>query len=252
MNGQLSPSDGTLAEAPTTGLKPITWAEFGREMGIILIVGAAVWALFAYVIYPPLGWPKLAPVPARTVVLVGLVWWLMRKRGESFRDIGLCRPKKIWLAALLGILFLASNLFIVSQAVQALREALGVAPGDQSILAGIHGDLALYIMWLVIAWVAAGFGEEIFIRGYLMNRLATLFGGEKLGWTLAIIGQGVIFGMLHAYAGFGGVMVIGLSAMVTGVYYLIAGRNIWPLIFVHGAWDTLGITLYYLKGVPEL
>ena len=69
---------------------------------------------------------------------------------------------------------------------------------------------------------------------------------------MAILFQGALFGLAHAYQGYGGVMVIGLSAVVSGVYYLIAGRNLWPLIVLHGTWDSMGLTLLYLKGVTQI
>ena len=242
--------EGPSAAMPGPGPRAITWSGFGREMGLILLVGGAVWLLFAFLLHPAIGWPKLAPVPARTLVIVGVVWWLMRRRGESFADLGLRRPDKLWLAGVLTVAFLAANLLIVP-VLDALRQALDVPAPDISILDPLYGNLPIYLMWIAIAWTAAAFGEEMFFRGYLMNRVAALLGGERLGWTLAVLAQGALFGLGHAYQGFGGVITIGLSAVLSGVYYLVAGRNLWPLILLHGAWDTLGLTLLYLKGVPE-
>ncbi len=243
--------EGLSAAMPGPGAPAITWGGFGRELGLIILVGGAVWLGFAFLIHPAIGWPKLAPVPARTIVIVAVVWWLMRRRGESFRDLGLCMPKKVWLAAVLGFAFLLANLLIVRPLISELAGALDMPPADLSLFDSLYGNLPLYLMWLTIAWVAGGFAEEIFARGYLMNRVAALLGGERLGWTLAVLAQGALFGLAHIYQGYGAVFTIGLSAVVSGVYYLIAGRNLWPLIFLHGAWDTLGITLLYLKGVPE-
>ncbi len=243
--------EGPSAAMPGPGPRAITWSGFGREMGLILLVGGAVWLLFAFLIHPAIGWPKLAPVPARTMVIVAVIWWLMRQRGESFRDLGLRRPNKLWLAGVLGFAFLLANLLIFGPLFAELRDALGVAPSDQSFFDPLYGNLPLYLMWLTLAWAAGGFAEEIFFRGYLLNRVAALLGGQRLGWTLAVLAQGALFGLGHAYAGFGGVITIGLSAVLSGVYYLVAGRNLWPLIFLHGAWDSLGLTLLYLKGVPD-
>jgi membrane protease YdiL (CAAX protease family) len=243
---------GANTSIPGSTAEPVTWTGFGREMGLIVLVGGAVWLFFAYVIHPMIGWPALAPVPARTLVIVAVVWWLLRRRGEGFAALGLCKPKIVWLAGILGFAFLLADLLLFGPLFDGLRQGLGVPPSDISLFTPLYGNLPLYLMWITIAWAAGGFGEEILFRGYLMNRFAVLFGGQRLGWTLAVLLQGALFGLMHAYQGFGGVLVIGLSAMVSGVYYLVAGRNLWPLIFLHGAWDTLGITLIYLKGVPEL
>ena len=243
--------EGPHAALPGLQPRPLSWAGFGREMGLILVLGGAVWLVFAFLIHPAIGWPRLAPVPARTLAVVALLWWLLRQRGEGFGDLGLCKPEKIWLAGILAAAFLLANLLMFGPLLAGLREGLGVPPADPSFFAPVYGNFPLYLMWISIAWVAGGFGEEIFFRGYLMNRLAGLLGGQRLGWTLAIVAQAVIFGLGHAYQGLGAVIVIGLSAAISGVYYLIGGRNLWPLIFLHGAWDSLGLTLLYLKGVPE-
>jgi membrane protease YdiL (CAAX protease family) len=61
----------------------------------------------------------------------------------------------------------------------------------------------------------------------------------------------MLFGLGHFYAGPGVALMVGFGALFSGVYFLIAGRNLWALILAHGIWDTLGITLIYLNGTPS-
>jgi len=44
---------------------------------------------------------------------------------------------------------------------------------------------------------------------------------------------------------------VGIGALFSGVFFLIAGRNLWALILAHGIWDTAVVTLIYLTGTPS-
>ena len=75
--------------------------------------------------------------------------------------------------------------------------------------------------------------------------------GSVLAWSFAITVQAIVFGFGHLYAGPGTALTAGFGALFSGVYFLIAGRNLWALILAHGVWDTLGVTLMYLNGTPS-
>ena len=63
-----------------------------------------------------------------------------------------------------------------------------------------------FALWIVlVAWFAAGFGEELLYRGFLMDRLMRLRGMRGAKWPAAII-QAAIFGLAHLYQGLGGVL----------------------------------------------
>ena len=46
-------------------------------------------------------------------------------------------------------------------------------------------------------------------------------------------------------------MSAGFSALTNGVFFLLSGRNLWPVILVHGMWDSAVATLLELNGVPS-
>ncbi len=224
---------------------------FGRELAVLVVIAAAVTVLFMFVVNPLIGWPAVAPMPARSIILALVIIWMARERGESLSAFGLARPRRIWLAAVLGFIFVAVGLFALQPLKDLLREAVNAPPADLSTLEHIHGNLAAYLVWLVAAWVAAGFSEEFIFRGYLMNRIAAIGRGSIFAWFFAIIAQATLFGLGHLYAGPGVALTVGFGALFSGVYFLIAGRNLWALILAHGIWDSLGITLIYLNGTPS-
>jgi uncharacterized protein len=96
-------------------------------------------------------------------------------------------------------------------------------------------DSLLPRSWLeVVLWVAtsitAGFCEENAFRGYLQRQ----FHGLSGSMGMAIAGQGVVFGLFHAYQGWKNVIVISVLGVLFG---LLAGwrRNLRANIVVH-AW----------------
>jgi membrane protease YdiL (CAAX protease family) len=224
---------------------------FGQELAVLLVISSAVTVLFMFVVNPLIGWPAVAPMPARSIILALVIICIARAHGESLSAFGLARPRRIWLAVALGSIFVAVGLFALQPLKDLLREAVNAPPADLSTLEHIHGNLAAYLVWLVTAWVAAGFSEEFIFRGYLMNRIAAMGRGSALAWGLAIIVQAAVFGLGHLYAGPGVALTVGFGALFSGVYFLIAGRNLWALILAHGIWDSLGITLIYLNGTPS-
>lgn len=106
------------------------------------------------------------------------------------------------------------------------------------------GHLALWIV--AVAWIGAGFGEEVIWRGFLMDRLSRLRGiGSSV--TLVIIVQGVIFGLAHFYQGWSGILLTGAVGLWLGWIYIKAGRNIWATVLAHAAVDTVMLCLGYAE-----
>ena len=119
-----------------------------------------------------------------------------------------------------------------------------------SLYSGIQGNIVNFIILMIIAWTLAAIMEELVYRGYLMNRFTDLFGSNKLGWGLSIFITAALFGLAHFYQGISGVIVIFFYGVVSGVFYLFSKKNLWPVMFFHGVFDTIGITLLYLGKYP--
>ena len=86
----------------------------------------------------------------------------------------------------------------------------------------------------VIVWIAtcvtAGVCEEIIFRGFVQRQLHALSGSL----SLAVLGQGVIFGLFHAYQGWGNVIVISVLGVLFGV--LAAWRGNLRINIITHAW----------------
>jgi membrane protease YdiL (CAAX protease family) len=88
-------------------------------------------------------------------------------------------------------------------------------------------------VWLCIS-ISAGISEEIVFRGYLQRQLASMTG--RVG--IAILAQGVVFGIGHAYEGLNSVLAIVLHGLVLGILAHWRG-NIRAGIIEHAGWDIL-------------
>lgn len=229
----------------------ISWRRFGLELAVLLLVAFPVTWITRVFVYPGLGLPASGPVPVRTIVLVAIVWWLIRSRGESWADFGLKRPKSLWAMAGIMLGLLIGKLYVVTPLSDVIRTALDLGESDYTFFNHLHGNTLALALWLPLAWVAAGFGEEMLMRGYLMGRISSVLGGTSVAWVVAVVAQAALFGFLHTYLGLGGGVSAALSALTNGVFFLLSRRNLWPVILVHGIWDTAAVILIYLTGTPS-
>ena len=131
-----------------------------------------------------------------------------------------------------------------------LPKALGWGPALAAmprLMREVYHVHAFYLS--VTLWIFAGFtvafGEEMLVRGFMMNRLAQLFGSTRAAWATALVISAVIFGLMHVYQGTMGVLLTGAVGLVFGAAYLIVRRNLWVTIIAHGVIDTLAFVAFY-------
>jgi hypothetical protein len=125
-----------------------------------------------------------------------------------------------------------------------LSSAFGEAP-QVDRFADLPGNLPLLLKLLPAAWLIAAFGEEFFFRGFLLTGIAGVLGRSRAAWVTAVLAQAVAFGLIHAYQGPAQAISIGIGGAVYGGAFLLARRNLWPLILAHGLNDTIGLILLY-------
>ncbi len=167
-------------------------------------------------------------------------------RGLDFRELGLVRPRPWIRTLLLGIgcwfvVFLVNGV-IINPVIYGL---LGETPRLE-IFDGLRGNAVFYAQLLLLSWTVAAFGEEILFRGYLLTRVAGLFGGGPRARLAALTLQAAAFGAAHLYQGLAGVLVTGSVGFVLGALYLMTRRNLWAVIVAHGLVDTVSLTALYL------
>ena len=188
----------------------------------------------------------------QTIFLLPLVWISLRLRGERWSTIGFARPRRTGRAIAVGaVAGVALELFAVFVTTPWISAFFGVEP-DYSDLKEIRGNLALLLVFLALSWTLAAFGEEVTFRGFLMKRVAELFGGSRAAWVVSLLLSSMLFGWGHTEQGVSGWVQEGLSGFLLGVLFLLAGRNLVVPIVAHGVSNTLAFVLIYLGRYPGL
>src|SRR6266550_2634543 len=95
------------------------------------------------------------------------------------------------------------------------------------------------LLWLLIIWTFAAFGEEISYRGYLTLRAADVGGRATVAFWLATLLMSVLFGYGHYYKGPAGILDSSVAGFVLGSAYLLTGRNLWARL----PWPELDIAI---------
>jgi membrane protease YdiL (CAAX protease family) len=192
-------------------------------------------------------WLERAAIPARMLLLVGIATLLLRWAGETWQDVGLCKPASLWRTAGLVVLGYLGMGATFAVATQLLLPALGIGPKVVSLFSAVEGNTAEYLYFLIpVIWGSAAFGEELLFRGYLQTRLHKALGSSQGATYLALCFQALIFGALHSYQGLGGAIMAGSAGFVLGAVYLAARKNLWAPIILHGLVDTVSISAIYL------
>lgn len=117
---------------------------------------------------------------------------------------------------------------------------------DLTAFEGIKGNFVNYIVFILIMWVVAAFGEEFLFRGYMTRRLAIIFGNTKKAWAVAITISSVVFGYAHLYQGISGKISTGFIALIFGSIFYKNQQNLWVGILTHGIYNVFGITMIFL------
>lgn len=219
-----------------------------KDMAIDLaiVLGAIViaWIASRWLIYPALSIPDYAPMILRPIGGFLAAWAVVRWRAESLRTLGLAWPSSWTRAIVAGLALYAADWLLSTYAVPLLAQ--WVHPVRRPpFLAYIRGNEVGLVTWVAIGWIVGGLCEETLFRGFLLGRVASLLGGGASAIAFAIVAQAILFGALHLYAGTFAFLYAAVFGLTHGVFYLVAGRNLLPLILVHGIWDMLGIYSVY-------
>jgi membrane protease YdiL (CAAX protease family) len=202
----------------------------------------------AIVVADALGYVPLT----QTILLLPLVCVSLWLRGERWSSIGFSRPKGVGRSIAIGIVAgLALELFAVFVTTPWISGLFGVEP-DYSELKGIRGNLGLLLIFLALSWSLAAFGEEICFRGFLMKRLAQVFGEGQGAWVASLLLASALFGWGHTEQGVSGWIQEGLSGLALGVLFLVTKRNLVVPIVAHGVSNMLAFILIYFGRYPGL
>jgi len=171
---------------------------------------------------------------------------VLKLRGSSWLEIGLARPRSWFRTVLFGIGALVA-LFIMTIVLQVIAinlPGVEVPAIDQSRFNPLENNLAMFLLFVVLAWTTIAFGEEMFYRAFLITQLGDIFQQSKLGTVLALLASSVIFGLVHWVEGPLGVVNTFFMGLILGAIYLRSGRNLWVTIIAHGLANS--IRFYFL------
>jgi membrane protease YdiL (CAAX protease family) len=169
------------------------------------------------------------------ILLMLLIFWIPKIEGNKLGSIGFGKFKRryLWIGILTYLLLL-----IVWAGWSFILNAIGLE-GLRSLQPMIkeHNFLILFSLFLT-----GTFLEEIFYRGYLIERLTSLTGKN---WLAGLISW-VAFTFVHLkFFGLGPTLDVGVLSAGLVILYL-KERSIWPCIVVHGINDAFGFLIFPL------
>tara|TARA_A100001391_G_scaffold1033_5_gene1480 strand:+ start:36248 stop:36970 length:723 start_codon:yes stop_codon:yes gene_type:complete len=185
--------------------------------------------------------------PAGMLGGLGAAWLILRRSGDFARALGLVKvaswPRMLALAALA-----AGGTFAIFSLGGAIAQSFGLpGPAVGETIALAAQSPAHLVMWIVlVAWLGAGFGEEVLWRGLLMDRLSHLPALARSPVAVLVV-QAMIFGLAHAYQGVAGVLITGVVGLWFGLIRRMAGGAIWAAVIGHATVDTVMLSLGYAQ-----
>ena len=187
--------------------------------------------------------------PVSTLSAMIAASWLLHRRGSSWSELGLRLPES-WTRTLLHTAAVFVALLIAAASFQALASIFFEDIGTSGRFDFVEGNLAGYLMMLVLVWTHGSFFEELLFRAFIITKLHTGFGNSPLAGYLAVVAAAVFFGYRHYYyQGMHGAVVTGGIGLVFGLIYLKAGRSsILPLALAHGTMNTIAQTIRFAGG----
>jgi membrane protease YdiL (CAAX protease family) len=188
----------------------------------------------------------------QTIFLLPLVWILLRLRDERLSAIGLTKPEKLGQAIATGALAgVGLELLAFLVTTPLISSFFGIEP-DYSGLKEVRGSLPRLVIFLALSWFLAAFGEEVCFRGFLMRRLAQVFGDSRVAWAASLLLSSALFGWGHTEQGISGWIQEGLSGLLLGLLFLVSKRNLVMPIVAHGVSNTVALVLIYFGRYPGL
>ena len=89
-------------------------------------------------------------------------------------------------------------------------------------------------------------------RGYLMNRVADLFGRKRLAWICNLLVVSTVFGLAHVYQGVTGVIENAIDGLLLGAIYLRCDNRLSVPIVAHGITDSVDFLLIFFGKYPGM
>jgi len=120
------------------------------------------------------------------------------------------------------------------------------APAINQTYHYVTGNAAVLPLLIGTVLINAAFGEEVFFRGYLFERLGALLGASRAALFATVVVTSGLFALAHYQdQGLPGVEQASMTGLVLGGIYAWR-KEIWLPMVVHAAYDLAAILLIYM------
>lgn len=185
--------------------------------------------------------------PASTFSAMAVGSYLLWRRGSGWGDLGLRWPQS-WLKTC-GLTLLTMVAFIAAtQSMQLVADLLFDYVGASGRFDHVEGNVAAYIGIMLLVWTHGSFFEELLFRAFVIDHSSRFLGGGLRADIAAAILSSIFFGYRHYYyQGMHGALISGAGGLAFALLYIWFGRrNILPLVFAHGIFNSLAQTFRFL------
>lgn len=184
-------------------------------------------------------------------LIMGLAFALVTMVYVRYDDSGLLDVRqpslsKRTLADLGWVIVGISVLFLASQAITLVLRNFGLAPGTNQITQIGREQPQLFLVLIVLSFVAVGPGEELLFRGSVQGVLRRAYGPiPAIGLASAIFGVAHVTAVGGSQAGVVGYIVSAfLLGIVLGSLYEYTDNLLVPIL-IHGAYNAIGFFVKY-------
>ncbi|MBL7847676.1 MAG: CPBP family intramembrane metalloprotease [Cyclobacteriaceae bacterium] len=143
-------------------------------------------------------------------VLVGILLFIIRLEGLGLESVGLkfsSIGKSVGLALLICLISIAGVLLCI-----VLMQYLGWKVGGEE--AGAYKDIPVWALFIMV--LRAGIAEELFYRGYAIERIKALTGSQWVAIAVPLL----IFSIGHFRQGPGGILISFVAGAILTATYL--------------------------------
>jgi len=186
------------------------------------------------------------PMYAYPFVVLGVIWVYFNFNGESFTAIGFrfadLKWRAFYVGGAIGVIYAVFHFYLLGP----FLTHLGFRHPNLSDFAYLKHNVAKYLLLIVLASVLVIPYEEIAFRGFVLNRLKTIFGDKGTVLSVSGILSAVLFALYHIQEGWGAVIAIFVFAVVITLVYRYFKSNLWYAIFFHIAYDIFMLTMILL------
>ena len=231
-------------ESPISRFEPVAGVVHTLVL-LLLLAAVAVAGYFSThrqsADHNPHRWVFYVTTMAWEWLVFGYIYWGLRRRGKSFRNIAGDRWRgatNFFLDIAIAFGFWIAALFILSLVAHVVH-ATGMAEAARILAPQNYLES---ILWVALS-VTAGICEETIFRGYLQRQLVAWTRSAPAGVILSAL----LFGAGHIYQGTKATVVIGVYGLLFGIL-AEARQNLRPGMMVH-AWHD-AITGLVLRFVP--